>query len=101
MKIIILAIISALSLSAISMNDIARTQLDDTLNDSRTARLKEVKYGNTEIKGLEVICGKVNDKNTYGAYEGFKKFVIINKNVNIDNNKSNSIFEVKYNSKCK
>lgn len=101
MKIIILAIISCISLFAISMNDIARTQLDDTLNDSRTARLKEVRYGKIENKGFDVICGKVNDRNTYGAYEGFKKFVIINKNVNIDDKKSGSVFNLKYQPNCK
>ncbi len=43
-------------------------------NSTQFRDIKQYKYGT-----FDVVCGEVNAKNSYGAYTGFKPFVVIDK----------------------
>lgn len=48
--------------------------MEEKLKDASSARLKDVFFIPQSEKGSYVMCGKVNAKNSYGAYAGYESF---------------------------
>ena len=49
----------------------AREVLSSVLKDAHSAEIRDLNR-----LGSDVLCGKVNSKNSYGAFAGFSRFVI-------------------------
>ena len=49
--------------------------MEETLKDAASARLKDVVLISGDTPGAHTICGKVNAKNSYGAYAGYEPFM--------------------------
>lgn len=58
----------------------AKRAVRNSLKDPETAQFKDVYANYTEEFGV-VACGRVNAKNSFGAYGGFKRFVSSGKSV--------------------
>lgn len=48
--------------------------MEEKLKDASSARLKDVFFIPQAEKGAYVMCGKVNSKNSFGAYSGYESF---------------------------
>lgn len=63
--------------------DAAKKVVADTLKDPESARFSDV-YGiageNAE-PGKHAVCGRVNAKNSYGGYVGYRPFLVMGKHV--------------------
>jgi hypothetical protein len=57
----------------------ARERLATELKDPYSTQFRDLREQQTA--GMRLICGKVNAKNSYGAYTGFKPFAITPDNV--------------------
>lgn len=55
----------------------AKTTITQNLKDPDAAKFRNIGiYKSTTGKGGVSVCGEVNAKNSYGAYIGFRKFVV-------------------------
>lgn len=90
--------ISALGIAVVSgcniLDDPGKKKVKYILKDAgsaefRNARKIPVKPSSND----EVFCGEVNSKNSYGALTGFKKYVVINRSVLIEDG-SIAIYDV-------
>lgn len=55
----------------------AKTAVSRDFKDPEGARFRDVGiYKSTTGKGGVSVCGEVNAKNSYGAYVGYKRFVV-------------------------
>lgn len=55
-----------------------RAAMDDYLKDAESARFKQIKLKATsDAADLWLICGSVNSKNSFGAYEGHQPFFVM------------------------
>lgn len=54
----------------------ARERLSATLKDPSTAEFRNLIKGKPGDDGVYLICGEFNAKNSFGAYNGFKRFVV-------------------------
>lgn len=52
-----------------------RAAFEEKLKDAESARFRAIKQGNLESEGSWRVCGEVNAKNSFGAYEGFQPFL--------------------------
>lgn len=68
-KLILIAILST-SLFAWGHESVARQVLKHRLNDVDSAKFDGVYRFNSGV-----VCGKVNAKNGYGAYTGYRRFI--------------------------
>lgn len=50
------------------------------LRDPDSARFRDVRVYLTET-GAQVVCGEINGKNAYGAYVGYRGFIVAGENV--------------------
>lgn len=55
----------------------AQDAVREKLQDPRNAQFKDVAYFQSD--SLDVVCGQVNAKNTYGGYAGFREFLVLDK----------------------
>lgn len=51
-----------------------RVAFEEKLKDAESARFRDIKHASHETAGLWFVCGQVNAKNSFGAYEGFQPF---------------------------
>lgn len=53
-----------------------RAAMQDKLKDADSAKFMDVQltHGSNAPDGMLIVCGKVNAKNSYGAYGGYKAF---------------------------
>ncbi len=56
--------------------EVGRRVMDDQLKDYATARFRTVTAMLKRPGGVVVFCGLINSKNSYGAYTGWKPFVL-------------------------
>jgi len=75
----------------------AKRAVKNSLKDPNSAEFKDVYANYTEAVGL-VACGRVNAKNSFGAYTGFRAFVSNGKTVILEG--QDDIKKV-WNSACK
>lgn len=69
--------ISAAGVVAASDADLSAiaVAMDEVLKDATSARLKDVVLVSGDTPGAYMVCGKVNAKNSYGAYAGYEPFM--------------------------
>ena len=60
----------------------AKANVVDRLKDPNSAQFKDLAIYETE-KGVIIVCGKVNAKNSMGGYTGFKTFTYRDGNAGI------------------
>ena len=51
------------------------TGLRNLLKDPSTAQIEDLRLF-TNPKGVRMVCGRVNGKNSFGAYSGFQVFLV-------------------------
>lgn len=75
--------------------------LEQALKDAGSAEYKnQMIYPDAKHQGMFFMCGEVNAKNSFGAYTGFKRFVVSNKGGPLIDD-GHSMFEFMWKQKCK
>ena len=70
----LLACFSAYGQQAPKLNErLLKEALEEELKDSDSAKIKDMRY-KPDGAGLWLMCGRVNAKNSYGAYAGYQRF---------------------------
>nr|WP_317892390.1 hypothetical protein [uncultured Sphingomonas sp.] len=72
-------VLCALALAGCSggLESKAREALSGSLKDVRSAEFRNLtESSKADENGVRLICGEVNAKNAFGAYTGFKKFMV-------------------------
>ena len=64
-------------------NSLAARFVASSLKDPQSAVFDDVTY--RKRRGLHVLCGRVNAKNSFGGYAGFRQFIALNGLVQIHN----------------
>ena len=74
-RLIVVVILACLCSQAIAKSEpkeilVARETIKNNLKDPDSAKFK-----NERMSG-DVVCGEVNSKNSYGGYNGFKRYMV-------------------------
>ena len=73
----------------------AKTALTRDFKDPDSAKFRDLGiYKSTTGKGGVSVCGEVNAKNSYGAYAGFRRFVVSGDMSYLDDEENRGIFAV-------
>lgn len=54
-----------------------RKGMEGSLKDPESVQFREVKVGRKPGEPVDYVCGKMNAKNGFGAYTGFRRFLAI------------------------
>lgn len=96
------AILSVLALASCGDGriDSAKALAADSMKDPAAAQFRNVRRSTTDA---EDVCGEVNGKNSYGAYTGFKRFVVAGGNAFMEGDgdaEITALFEVLWSAGC-